>query len=78
MAFWQTLTQEDQGTLMELLKEEQDETKPSDKSEHWANSLLKRIDRQRKLNEEEKAEKEKILETNALLSKQVLDQKDLQ
>ena len=54
---------------MELLKEEQDETKPSDKNEHWANSLLKRIDRQKKINEEEKAEKEKILETNAILNK---------
>ena len=54
---------------MELLKEEQDETKPSDKNEHWANSLLKRIDRQKKINEEEKAEKQKILETNAILNK---------
>ena len=30
MAFWKALTQEDQSTLMDLLKEEQDESKPSD------------------------------------------------
>ena len=78
MSFWKALAKEDQATLMELLKEEQDDTKPTDQHQHWANALLSKIEVQKAQNEKERKEREAMILTNQRLSQQIEETKDLQ
>ena len=63
---------------MELLKEEQDETKPTDHHQHWADNLLRKIEEQRLVSEQERLDREEMRSTNARLSQQIEETKDLQ